>query len=246
VGKIPASRVRIPPSPPLPCGSPARLGFTGKHFSLLHGCAGCGLCCALPASEAGLRRHRSRVAWATLSGRPDGLPRRGGRAVECGGLENRFGRFRPTRVQIPPPPLNQCGTPAAWAPFRTVELESDMAAGTLPEEVRWRRRAVRPPRSARSGSSRCRWRDGLNVSPRGGSQRVKMLALKLLASATDGGSDDRLHRPRQRQPPPSGNRRRRRGSRRRREGLLATHSKASPHREAPQRELTELTVRPGP
>ena len=30
--------------------------------------------------------------------------RRGGRAVECGGLENRFGRFRPTRVQIPPPP----------------------------------------------------------------------------------------------------------------------------------------------
>src|SRR6476659_4723844 len=31
-------------------------------------------------------------------------PRRGGRAVECGGLENRFGRFRPTRVQIPPPP----------------------------------------------------------------------------------------------------------------------------------------------
>src|SRR4051812_18331553 len=32
-------------------------------------------------------------------------PRRGGRAVECGGLENRFGRFRPTRVQIPPPPL---------------------------------------------------------------------------------------------------------------------------------------------
>src|SRR3954470_17210031 len=32
-------------------------------------------------------------------------PRRGGRAVECGGLENRFGLLGPTRVQIPPPPL---------------------------------------------------------------------------------------------------------------------------------------------
>src|SRR6202522_1032756 len=30
---------------------------------------------------------------------------RGGRAVECGGLENRFGGQPPTRVQIPPPPL---------------------------------------------------------------------------------------------------------------------------------------------
>src|SRR5438034_7257169 len=29
---------------------------------------------------------------------------RGGRAVECGGLENRFGPLGPTRVQIPPPP----------------------------------------------------------------------------------------------------------------------------------------------
>jgi hypothetical protein len=36
-------------------------------------------------------------------------PRRGGRAVECGGLENRFGPLGPTRVQIPPPPLNQAG-----------------------------------------------------------------------------------------------------------------------------------------
>ena len=31
--------------------------------------------------------------------------RRGGRAVECGGLENRYRRFRRSRVQIPPPPL---------------------------------------------------------------------------------------------------------------------------------------------
>ena len=32
-------------------------------------------------------------------------PRRGGRAVECGGLENRYGPLGPSRVQIPPPPL---------------------------------------------------------------------------------------------------------------------------------------------
>ena len=31
--------------------------------------------------------------------------RRGGRAVECAGLENRFGSFGPTRVRIPPSPL---------------------------------------------------------------------------------------------------------------------------------------------
>ena len=53
-------------------------------------------------------RHRTSV-----SGRPEragatlAYPRRGGRAVECGGLENRFGLLGPTRVQIPPPPLNQ-------------------------------------------------------------------------------------------------------------------------------------------
>jgi hypothetical protein len=35
---------------------------------------------------------------------------RGGRAVECGGLENRFGLLGPTRVQIPPPPLNRAET----------------------------------------------------------------------------------------------------------------------------------------
>src|ERR671930_195611 len=35
------------------------------------------------------------------------LRRRGGRAVECGGLKNRFGPLGPTRVQIPPPPPNK-------------------------------------------------------------------------------------------------------------------------------------------
>src|SRR4029079_2265801 len=32
-------------------------------------------------------------------------PRRGGRAVECGGLENRYPSLGGSRVQIPPPPL---------------------------------------------------------------------------------------------------------------------------------------------
>src|SRR5207248_6756060 len=60
-------------------------------------------------------------ALVRLSERSDGLasslknaqhfrgPRRGGRAVECGGLENRFGPLGPTRVQIPPPPLFHSG-----------------------------------------------------------------------------------------------------------------------------------------
>ena len=37
---------------------------------------------------------------ATLS-----VARRGGRAVECGGLENRYGSLGSSRVQIPPSPL---------------------------------------------------------------------------------------------------------------------------------------------
>src|SRR5213078_2781479 len=63
----------------------------------------------LPPGQARLRRRAvaHRFPWvqrlpSCLAVR---LPWRGGRAVECGGLENRFGRFRPTRVQIPPPPL---------------------------------------------------------------------------------------------------------------------------------------------
>src|SRR3954465_5270428 len=34
--------------------------------------------------------------------------RRGGRAVECGGLENRYPSLGGSRVQIPPPPLFSC------------------------------------------------------------------------------------------------------------------------------------------
>src|SRR6266511_4394154 len=51
----------------------------------------------------------SRPGWTSRSPSPSypWLPRRGGRAVECGGLENRFGLLGPTRVQIPPPPLRR-------------------------------------------------------------------------------------------------------------------------------------------
>ena len=42
---------------------------------------------------------------ATLS-----VARRGGRAVECGGLENRYGSLGSSRVQIPPSPLIRAGT----------------------------------------------------------------------------------------------------------------------------------------
>src|SRR4051794_19408383 len=64
---------------------------------------------------------------------PPSPPRRGGRAVECGGLENRYPSLGGSRVQIPPPPLNQAET-------RTVERR----IGLLPFAARWeglRRRA---------------------------------------------------------------------------------------------------------
>ena len=53
---------------------------------------------------------QSRESTATRHRRPSSnvsprLHRRGGRAVECAGLENRYGRFRPSRVRIPPSPF---------------------------------------------------------------------------------------------------------------------------------------------
>jgi hypothetical protein len=39
------------------------------------------------------------------------LARRGGRAVECGGLENRYGSLGSSRVQIPPSPLEAPRSP---------------------------------------------------------------------------------------------------------------------------------------
>src|SRR6478609_2696069 len=43
--------------------------------------------------------------------------RRGGRAVECGGLENRYPSLGGSRVQIPPPPLGDT-KPALAGGFR--------------------------------------------------------------------------------------------------------------------------------
>ena len=57
------------------------------------------------AGQAHARRSRlAFCASALLYQRPEGPLWRGGRAVECGGLENRFGPLGPTRVRISPPP----------------------------------------------------------------------------------------------------------------------------------------------
>src|SRR5215467_16392105 len=51
---------------------------------------------------------RVRIPPSPLAQRPPRVcahPRRGGRAVECGGLENRYPSLGGSRVQISPPPL---------------------------------------------------------------------------------------------------------------------------------------------
>src|SRR6184192_1606992 len=53
---------------------------------------------------------RVRIPPSPLAQRPPRFcahPRRGGRAVECCGLENRYPSLGGSRVQIPPPPLHQ-------------------------------------------------------------------------------------------------------------------------------------------
>ena len=80
--------------------------------------------------------------------------RRGGGAVEWGGLENRYGRFGPSRVRIPPPPLT--------APTR--RLRSPLAGicrDTTPRSYASRFRSVR----ARAGRSTRDWPSGSRVSP---------------------------------------------------------------------------------
>ena len=82
-------------------------------------------------------RHRTSV-----SGRPEragatlAYPRRGGRAVECGGLENRFGLLGPTRVQIPPPPLNWAESRLPSGCRRLSRREQPLG---LSAQVRWNR-----------------------------------------------------------------------------------------------------------
>ena len=62
-----------------------------------------------PGGAARVRRaaraERGPRAPRLRSGRADGSPRRGGREVECTGLESRKGPFGPSWVRIPPPPF---------------------------------------------------------------------------------------------------------------------------------------------
>src|SRR5882672_8730801 len=92
------SRVRIPPSP-LTLRSARFTGETSFPRVPPSGvmlAAGVSL---LRGTSSAPRRFSKRPSLRCTR------PRRGGRAVECGGLENRFGLLGPTRVQIPPPPL---------------------------------------------------------------------------------------------------------------------------------------------
>ena len=66
--------------------------------------------------------------WKRLVELPAGLDTRNG-------LENRFGRLRPTRVQIPPPPLDQAETRTA----RRVSASQRLATRSPPATAqdRW-------------------------------------------------------------------------------------------------------------
>src|SRR5215471_7205432 len=62
---------------------------------------------------------RVRIPPSPLAQRPPRFcahPRRGGRAVECGGLENRYPSLGGSRVQISPPPLPNAACEAGCPP----------------------------------------------------------------------------------------------------------------------------------
>src|SRR5262249_38484047 len=80
-----------------------------------------------PGPRAGRDEGRHHRQVATLC-----LRRRGGRAVECGGLENRFGPLGPTRVQIPPPPPPK---PFSTQPSAIVTRPNRVGASTAVREV---------------------------------------------------------------------------------------------------------------
>src|SRR5437588_11926749 len=70
---------------------------------------------------------RVRIPPSPLAQRPPRFcahPRRGGRAVECAGLANRYPSLGGSRVQIPPPPLGR-SRPAS------VEVASTAYRGTV-------------------------------------------------------------------------------------------------------------------
>src|SRR5918996_3919757 len=80
---------------------------------------------------------RVRIPPSPLAQRPPRFcahPRRGGRAVECGGLENRYPSLGGSRVQIPPPPLDGSTTAAP-----TSGRASGLGEGLRPPEPLARR-----------------------------------------------------------------------------------------------------------
>src|SRR5213082_1756169 len=96
------SRVRIPPSP-LTVGCADE--FASRGETRFPPCAPFLRASGSPSVAAPRGSAVSRGG--TGSGRAT-MPRRtrrGGRAVECGGLENRYPSLGGSRVQIPPPPL---------------------------------------------------------------------------------------------------------------------------------------------
>src|SRR5579884_1086235 len=125
---------------------------------------------------------RVRIPPSPLAQRPPcrcAHPRRGGRAVECGGLENRYPSFGGSRVQIPPPPLRKPAPPQTrgfQAAGDTSMLEGtltmrvgedtiakrlDFPTATLDRGVEWSRR----PRASGSAGSARRADEPAAVSP---------------------------------------------------------------------------------
>src|SRR6266542_1556744 len=58
-------------------------------------------------------------------------PRRGGRAVECGGLENRYPSLGGSRVQIPPPPFNQASLESRPAAVWWFAVSRDLSSQSM-------------------------------------------------------------------------------------------------------------------
>src|SRR4029453_6173817 len=87
---------------------------------------------------------------------PPSPPRRGGRAVECGGLENRYPSLGGSRVQIPPPPPNPAAHSSYRGGSRGFTPRRDKVASALP-----RRRA------------------GCATDSRGGDRRTRRLSIRI-------------------------------------------------------------------
>src|SRR6516225_9001287 len=99
---------------------------------------------------------RVRIPPSPLAQRPPRFcahPRRGGRAVECGGLENRYPSLGGSRVQIPPPPhlpsrdlgaKESISRRSEWFPKPRVRVQFLPGACAVPEVWSGVTRASRP------------------------------------------------------------------------------------------------------